>query len=700
MMAVQTRHAVLRDRRDWLGVRSALEIDADGYFTLLRVPGPLDGRAIELPPPYAAGASGIAAGPCNSVFVSDTAHHRVILIEGLCATTASLGSGAASSAPGSVSSPRGLMLNDEALFVADSGNSRVSGYAFPALEPYIDWHTLLLNPTAVARDSQNRVYVLDQTRKRVFRFSSTGTPDSAYNAQILATGALTAPLFFTLGRDDMLLVSDGALKSVQCFDADGAFSHTLPDPQVMPWLPGALVAYHDTLYVADAESGLIFVYDVEGNHHAHVHGYRGPVTALAVNATGDLFIKPGLDDRYFRFGATSAFSEKGSLTAGPFDAGEKIDWFSAGVDASNGALTRLTLEVAQRDTPTPAPSPMEWVSASSDQALCALLQPVGLPELPRRYVWLRVTLETADPEQSPVLRQVRAATPGESYVQFLPAIYQREDEASGFLERLLELLRTEISRIEESIDEMPRHFDTGFSRASALPWLAQWLGFELPQIANDNERRELLSRAVAIAERRGTVGALREMVEMYTGIRPDIVEAFEERGLWILGSSSRLGFDTVMPALDPNGMVVPDPQYPDGSPEACCKVTVGSAVVGDSGPLARFQIGEPLFNDTAYRFAVFVPGYRTTQPGMIEEIKRILDQDKPAHTDYRLCIVEPDMRVGFQSRVGIDAIVGGAPAPAQLTGTRLGLSSRLSGVTRGGGRVGQASTIGQSTILG
>lgn len=699
-MTAATRHVLLRDRRQWLGERRGVEIDRDGAMTLLRVPGPADGKAIDLPGPYFAGVSGIAAGPCDSVFVSDTANDRVLLIEPRCGTTAVLGGTGLAATPGALRAPRGLALDETALLVADSGHARVQALALPALEPHCAWDAPLVRPVGVARDSAGRIYVLDELLARVCRYSASGAPDTAYDASVAASGALHAPCFLAVGADDMLLVADRNAKRVQCFDADGTFSHTLPEPHELPWSPGALAAFEDRLYVADATSGRILVYGIDGVHQGHVAGYRGPVTALAVDRAGDLYIKPGLDARYYRYAAAAGHVANGRLEAGPFDAGEAQEWFSVALDAVTDGKTRATLNIAQSDAPLPQPAAADWVAVGADGALCALRVPAGVPPLPRRHLWLRVGLATEDWRLTPVVRQARAATPGENYFHFLPAIYEREDQQTHFLERLLALLQSEISRVEATIDDMPRQADAAFARASALPWLAAWLAFELPEIAGDDERRTLISEAVKFAERRGTAGSIRAHVETYTGMRPALIEAFEARGLWVLGHASRLGFDTALPALDPHGMVVPDPAHADGSGGKCCAATVGSAVVGHAGPLAPAAVGQPLFTETAHRFCVYVPRYPAAAPGVLQEMTRILDTEKPAHTDYRLCLVDPDMRIGFQSQIGVDTIVGGAPAPMSLSGSHLGYDSRLRGNAAGAGRVGQDATIGSGTILG
>ena len=48
---------------------------------------------------------------------------------------------------------------------------------------------------------------------------------------------------------------------------------------------------------------------------------------------------------------------------------------------------------------------------------------------------------------------------------------------------------------------------------------------------------------------------------------------------------------------------------------------------------------------------------------MLDEIHRIVEREKPAHTDYRLQLIAPDFSVGMQARLGIDAIIGGELPP-------------------------------------
>jgi hypothetical protein len=122
------------------------------------------------------------------------------------------------------------------------------------------------------------------------------------------------------------------------------------------------------------------------------------------------------------------------------------------------------------------------------------------------------------------------------------------------------------------------------------------------------------------------------------------------------------------------------------------KTPIGRAIVRESGPLASYQAGMPLFADTAYRFCVIVDGYRACDEATRKEIARIVDREKPAHTDYRIEYIDPEMRVGLQACIGIDAIVGGDPPSLLLSHAQLGFNTQLPPV--------DAARIGDSTLDG
>jgi phage tail-like protein len=143
----------------------------------------------------------------------------------------------------------------------------------------------------------------------------------------------------------------------------------------------------------------------------------------------------------------------------------------------------------------------------------------------------------------------------------------------------------------------------------------------------------------------------------------------------------------------------PEARRTDGGP---APMVVGDTVVGAHGPLAAEDFGAALFDDTAHRFTVRVHAAHVRRPGTLDAIRAVLDAEKPAHTDYHLCVIEPTFVVGTQARLDIDAYVAPAPPPGRYDEGRLGLDARL-GISPehddGTLRVDETLRIGSPAIL-
>jgi hypothetical protein len=137
----------------------------------------------------------------------------------------------------------------------------------------------------------------------------------------------------------------------------------------------------------------------------------------------------------------------------------------------------------------------------------------------------------------------------------------------------------------------------------------------------------------------------------------------------------------------------------DLTPASGPLVNVGDAVVGATGPQPASDFGVPLFTDYAHLFTVVVAGAKCCEAGQRAAVRAALDAEKPAHTDYHLCFADARMRVGFQARLGIDAIVADGPPPMSLDGTTLGRDSYLAGESSATARVGTTARVGRDAVI-
>jgi hypothetical protein len=126
---------------------------------------------------------------------------------------------------------------------------------------------------------------------------------------------------------------------------------------------------------------------------------------------------------------------------------------------------------------------------------------------------------------------------------------------------------------------------------------------------------------------------------------------------------------------------------------------VGEALVGGSGPLNKSDFGMPLFSEAAHLFTILVPAGAFPGQAQREMLQQVIEAEKPAHTDYHLCFVEPRMRVGFQARLGVDSIVARSRPPLELNESTLGMDAYLE-ENEPTSRVGQSARLGQETRIG
>jgi phage tail-like protein len=279
-----------------------------------------------------------------------------------------------------------------------------------------------------------------------------------------------------------------------------------------------------------------------------------------------------------------------------------------------------------------------------------------------RFLSLRVRLES-DGFSTPVVDSAKIHYPRESYLQYLPATYSSDDEGRVFLERFLAIFQTEWDAFDRTIDEEERFFDPDSVPAGPfLEYLArQWLALPLEGDWNDEQKRRLLSAAPKLYPHRGQLAGLRDFISVYLAnmagletedIRtmgfPAIVEGFRERTHLFAssGSAARLGF---------------------GAPlwSATVKRRLQLGVYSQEGEAELVSAGDPehdLFAQYAHRFRLSVPAGWVRTAAQERMLRRALDAEKPAHTQYDLCLVESRFRLDAQSTVGVDTIIGAAPS--------------------------------------
>jgi phage tail-like protein len=102
----------------------------------------------------------------------------------------------------------------------------------------------------------------------------------------------------------------------------------------------------------------------------------------------------------------------------------------------------------------------------------------------------------------------------------LPAVYLEQP----FVERFLAALDEILAPVLLTLDNLPAHLHPGTAPEDLLAWLAEWVAVETDPERPVDQRRALVSGAVARHRERGTRQGLAAAIRVETGIEPEIDE--------------------------------------------------------------------------------------------------------------------------------------------------------------------------------
>ncbi len=334
---------------------------------------------------------------------------------------------------------------------------------------------------------------------------------------------------------------------------------------------------------------------------------------------------------------------------------------------------------------------------------------------PGRYLWLRVTLGSTQ-QATPRVHEVRIEYPRISLRRYLPAAFGPDPVSADFTDRLLANFDRGFRSVESQIDNQADLFDPRSAPAISpvsdkpdmLSWLASWVGVTFDRTWPVARRRRFLMEAVKLYPCRGTLPGLRRALLLFLGIdsltlprRPAICAA---------------NCAPLPPVWKPPPLILEHWKirrwlYLGAGRLGDAAVLWGDAIMGRSQLGNNAQLGvtkldttrEPVldpFNKDAYAFTVFVPGGLARVASVQAAVKRMLDGEAPAWSLTKLRFVLPRMRIGIQSCIGFDSVIGCWPEGVLLDQAKLGHGTVLSaapnvdpGPRLGRSRVGAGARI-------
>jgi phage tail-like protein len=640
--------------------RVGLELGDDGALELVDLPrfdGPPPTGLAELGTPE--GLAGVLALPGGLILFTEPSAHGLLQVDGCDANQRPV---PCLRGPGDgldeLRTPRGLAWHRarNVVLVADSGNDRVVLLQRPQLRTAEVWDGLP-GASSVACDGDGSVYVAGGGT--LVKLDRLGRRDVGFADRLAAAPALNAAEVTVAGSHVVVLDGGG---HVHVLNPSGRREQEWDAGLAAPL---GLAVVGEAVLVGDNGRRVLAVSGRAGVRRGDAYGYHGPVAAVAADQHAGVLLLPGGGWAPLRLSATGAHGTRGVLWGGPFrspdDTTAPRHLLRAAVTMRAGAHVQLAVceQPAGGAAPPVHPDQADPFADPRWKALPVVPDATEtlFPGQPLDEVFVGM-LFTGDGLASPILRQIRLDFAHTTWLQYLPAIYQGDEAAAEQLARWLTVFESASDEVHAAIDGLPALFTAAVAPAEWLEWLAAWLALELPDRWDETQRRAAIATAFADTARRGTAAGLRRSIRERAGVEAVIEEPILQTGLWELPAEdstdaelalSALGSTTFLARAEPQGAVL-------GT----------TAVLDGSYLVPQADYATPLFEDVAHQFTVRLYRGASYSEDAVTATRTVLDEERPAHTTFHVCVIEPALRVGVQARLGIDAIVAGDPEPTLL----------------------------------
>ncbi|MEF7616359.1 phage tail protein [Aquincola sp. MAHUQ-54] len=443
--------------------------------------------------------------------------------------------------------------------------------------------------------------------------------------------------------------------------------------------------------------------------------------------------------------ALPAYPAAGTWLSGPLDSGEDGGtWDRVELLASLPAGTRLHIAFAADDallTDAELAEPSRWHPAGEwrrpggESDLACARADWMLHHCTGRHGWLRLAL-AGDTRSTPRVHRMQVDGLRTSLRRYLPAVFGADPVAAEFSDRWLAIFDRTLRDIEAQVDTQARFFDPLAAPAAPevdtrhdfLRWLAAWVGVALPAGWPLARQRQVLASAPRLYAWRGTPAGLAAALSLLlgldrwaghapapagcvpcpTGRRADAAPRWRPPRLVLEHYRLRRWMAAGHARLSDAAKLWGDRIVNRSRLEAGHTLEAGGGSGGARlGVTQLLTMQDPLrdpFHVHAHRLSVFVPAGCIAAPGREAALARFIAAEVPAHAEARLVVVHPRMRVGVQSSIGLDAVIGLRTRPPVLgdASAPLGRATVLPAAgsprtepPRGAGRV----RVGQSTVI-
>ena len=477
---------------------------------------------------------------------------------------------------------------------------------------------------------------------------------------------------------------------------------------------GLAVDTRGTLFVGDSrkvppdqeDPRLIWAYNPQSSRFESVPGYRGGSRILTAGSSGRIYI---FDPHRRRVFVLQQALEQPTRVVPPFSGrfysasldsradGTRWHRILADMQLPDQANNQIRIAYRASDQPTLEGSSdvLDELLANrpTDQATLTRIEELEWIEIPAnphdaliqdaegraaqgRYLWLRIDLQGSQFE-TPALHALQIEFPRDTYLRYLPSVYQQDVQGRDFLERFLSLFESFMGGLELHIDQVARYFDYEAVSGGFLRWLASWLAIAAREEWSEDQLRDLIRRSPELHRRRGTRQGLQEILEVLTEECPILMEWCQ----WDCPTSpqGKSDFSKVYGG-DPYTFWVLLPTF------RLCRLR-GDDRLWDPQRLIREAACLPA-EDLLEEWA----------PARMERVRRLIEAEKPAHSAARVVALREQLLLDQHTFLGFNSRLGES-FPRLGTGMVFGRDTLLEGGPLEPGQVERRSRVEVDTSL-
>jgi phage tail-like protein len=367
---------------------------------------------------------------------------------------------------------------------------------------------------------------------------------------------------------------------------------------------------------------------------------------LAVESSDNIFLgfwdeipgsseefKPGESSGIVQLSKTIKYAAAGTYTSEVFDSTiTGCQWHRVVLEADIPANTRVTLSYAASDYEPGVDGPF-----TSDP----LVKPVDtlITGAVGRYIRFRIELFSDEASGvTPLVKRLKVYFPRITYLRYLPDTYQEDEKNREFLQRFLSLFETFMSCSEKQIFDFTRYLDPLAVPEGFIPWLSSWLAIAYDENWPLAKKRMLIRQAPQLYKKRGTPRAISQIIELFYDKAPIIIEQFQLECIRNREESK-------------------EEEVKTSESEPSCNST-----------LSMEEVVDRLYGTSPYRFTVLVPPKWEDLKNRVKKAKevttperntlqRIVEMEKPAHTEACLQVLEPWFYLDMHTYLEINTVL-------------------------------------------